>query len=223
MTRGSRWRYLAWRAARWRGAIEIRLRSGERIRLRPPPAKDVATAYELWVMRQYHPPWPIARPRLVVDLGCNVGLSLAYFHARFPRAHVVGYEPHPEHFRAALSYHAFAEIHCAAAGVRTGMAMLTDAGTASSISTAGVGTIEVRGVDVFAAFARQRIDLLKMDIEGGEYALLGDDRFGGLDVRNLVMEWHATSPAHLGKQWCVERLRSFGFDVRDVTPAQTTM
>ena len=224
MTRASRWRYLLWRATRSRRAIELRLRTGEQIHLRPQPAGDVATAYELWVLRQYDPPWPIARPELVVDLGCNVGLSLAYFRARYPGGHVVGFEPHPEHVRIARSRPMDrVEVHGVAAGVRNGTAMLTDTGTASSIATSGTGTIEVRTVDLFFKFQRERIDLLKIDVEGSEYELLRDERFARLDVRNLVIEWHATSPEHPGKQWCIERLCSFGYDVRDATPAQTTM
>jgi FkbM family methyltransferase len=222
MTRASRWRYEWWRAIRSRRMIEVRLRTGETIRLRPPPAGDIATAYELWVMRQYEPPWPIARPELVVDLGCNVGLSLAYFHARYRHAHVIGFEPHPEHFRIAQSYGGHrVDAHRVAAGVGDGTAKLTDDGTASTVSS--TGTVEVRTIDIFSKLQRKRIDLLKMDIEGGEYALLGDERFGLLDVYNLVMEWHATSPEHRGRQWCIERLRSFGYEVRDATPAQATM
>ena len=222
MTRAGRWRYLWWRATRSRRAIEVKLRTGEAIRLRPPPASDIATAYELWVLRQYEPPWPIARPMLVVDLGCNVGLSLAYFRGRWAGARVVGFEPHPAHVELARRYaDELVEVHPAAAVGRDGTSMLTDAGTASSLSNSG--NIEVPAIDLFAHFDGQRIDLLKMDIEGGEYALLGDERFARLDVPNLVIEWHNTSPEHLGKQWCIERLRSVGYHVRDVTPAQTTM
>ena len=222
MTRAGRWRYLWWRATRSRRAIEVKLRTGEAIRLRPPPASDIATAYELWVLRQYEPPWPIARPMLVVDLGCNVGLSLAYFRGRWAGARVVGFEPHPAHVELARRYaDELVEVHPAAAVGRDGTSMLTDAGTASSLSNSG--NIEVPAIDLFAHFDGQRIDLLKMDIEGGEYALLGDERFARLDVPNLVIEWHNTSREHLGKQWCIERLRSVGYHVRDVTPAQTTM
>jgi FkbM family methyltransferase len=198
------------------------MRTGERVCLRPPPAGDVATAYELWVMRHYEPPWPIARPRLVVDLGSNVGLSLAYFASRYPKARVIGFEPHPEHARLARRYVCDnVELRTAAAGVRDGTANLRDAGTASAV--APDGSIEVAAVDFFREFGRRHIDLLKIDIEGGEYDLLADPRFAELSVTNLVLEWHATAAEHRGKQWCVDRLRSCGIEVRDATPAQTTM
>jgi hypothetical protein len=54
-----------------------------------------------------------------------------------------------------------------------------------------------------------------MDIEGSEYAIMQDDRFGELAarVRHLIMEWHVYEPSHLGSEWCRERLKGLGFRV----------
>jgi hypothetical protein len=52
----------------------------------------------------------------------------------------------------------------------------------------GDGSIEVPVVDILRD--THDVDVMKMDIEGGEWAILGDARFAALGARRLVMEWH---------------------------------
>ena len=68
-------------------------------------------------------------------------------------------------------------------------------------------------VDFFASLGAGPIDLLKMDIEGGEYELLEDPRFAALPVSRLVLEWHKTIDHPDGKAWCERRLTSLGYTV----------
>ena len=46
--------------------------------------------------------------------------------------------------------------------------------------------VRVPAVDLFTA----RGDLLKLDIEGGEWAILTDPRLAELEVDAIVLEWH---------------------------------
>jgi hypothetical protein len=48
--------------------------------------------------------------------------------------------------------------------------------------------VSVRVTDLFAE--AKRVDLLKLDIEGGEWAILEDPRLSALDTEAIVMEWH---------------------------------
>ncbi len=77
------------------------------------------------------------------------------------------------------------------------------------------GRLLIKVRDFFTEIGSQTIDLLKMDIEGGEYALLKDKRFETLDVRMLVLEWHDTAEISNGREWCSERLSSLGFNITD--------
>jgi FkbM family methyltransferase len=52
----------------------------------------------------------------------------------------------------------------------------------------GETSMDVEAVDLFSL--HREIDLLKMDIEGGEWAILCDPRMGELGARVIVMEWH---------------------------------
>ena len=39
------------------------------------------------------------KPKVILDIGSNIGASIIYFHEQFPNAKIVGFEPHPETFR----------------------------------------------------------------------------------------------------------------------------
>ena len=46
---------------------------------------------------EYYVP-PALRPKIIVDIGSNIGASIIYFHEKFPDARILGFEPHPETF-----------------------------------------------------------------------------------------------------------------------------
>ena len=54
------------------------------------------------------------------------------------------------------------------------------------LSSPEAGAVEVPGLDIFPFL--DDVDLLKMDIEGGEWSLLADPRFGA--ARAVVLEYH---------------------------------
>jgi FkbM family methyltransferase len=75
----------------------------------------------------------------------------------------------------------------AAAGSADGEARFASGGVAlSSLSADGDIVVPVR--DVLAAIAHA--DLVKMDIEGGEWPILLDPRFAAAPPRVLVLEYH---------------------------------
>jgi FkbM family methyltransferase len=47
---------------------------------------------------EYYVP-PALRPKIILDIGSNIGASIIYFHRRFPDANIFGFEPHPDTFR----------------------------------------------------------------------------------------------------------------------------
>jgi FkbM family methyltransferase len=106
------------------------------------------------------------------------------------------------------------KLVAAAAGVREGVANLTDEDDGSAIvQDMAAGSIGVRVVDVFQAVPDAPIDLLKIDIEGSEYAILADPRFEALARRTncVFLEWHARG--EWGEALCRDRLASLGFAV----------
>jgi FkbM family methyltransferase len=218
-----RLRYLAWRAG-FRGGrpIQVRLAGGERLVLRPPPTTDLQTAMEVFFCDAYRPPLPLPAGgvRSIVDLGANVGYSLVYFGRRFPLATIEAFEPHPAHVRQAARHVELnglrdrVTLHAAAAGDRDCRMFLLDSENQSTlVSRAGEGRFEVPVVDWLAAASGRRIDFLKMDIEGSEYAILFDPRFAAMDVASLVLEWHETPERPAGGDDIAGLLRGLGYRV----------
>ncbi len=216
-------RYAIWRLMGRRRAVAVQLAGGPSLLLRPSNSgnNDYGVAYEIFLHRYYRcpRPLPVQSIRRVVDLGANVGFSCLYWLTQFPRSEVIALEPHPNHFtqcRANLAMNGMlprVELHQAAAGTEARQVMLSDAGTSSSVLAAAAGGIAAPMLDVFALLADRPVDLLKLDIEGGEYAILDDPRFPALQVPHLVMEWHG-GPAD--KARCLSRFGALDYETLEL-------
>jgi FkbM family methyltransferase len=214
----SRARYLVWRALGARRPIKVRLKSGLCIRIRSHSTTDYGVAWDIFLRGCYLCPEPMSQVRHIVDLGANVGYSCLFWCHQYPEARVTAFEPHPKHVSAIaenLSTNHFLDrvkVVEAAAGVAEAEAYLMDGGSSSAITNSPTG-FAVPVVDVFQMLDGT-IDILKIDIEGGEYGLLGDERFGSVQARTVVVEWHKTADRPDGREWCLNRLRRFGYRTR---------
>jgi FkbM family methyltransferase len=211
----SRARYLVWRTLGARSPIKVRLKSGLCIKIRSHSTTDYGVAWDIFLRGCYRCPEPVSQVRRIVDLGANVGYSCLFWCQQYPEARVTAFEPHPKHVSAIaenLSANHFLDrvkVVEAAAGVAEAEAYLVDAGSSSAITSSPAG-YAVPVVDVFQMLDGT-IDILKIDIEGGEYGLLGDERFGSIQARTIVVEWHKTADCPDGREWCLDRLRRFGY------------
>ncbi len=213
--------YLAWRLAGKRGPIWVKSRVGPEYQLRPPTAgnNDGGVAYEMFVYKLLQPiVWiPRVRVKLVVDIGANVGMSLVYLLGMYWRANAIAFEPHPGHVaqcRANLArngYDTRTTLYEAAAGAADGSGWISDDGSSSHMSNVAGSGFETKIVDIFPILAEREIDVMKIDIEGGEYELLEDPRFETLNVRAIVLEWHARPDRPDGHAWCRDRLTALGY------------
>jgi FkbM family methyltransferase len=211
----SRLRYFAWRARGW-GALTARLRGGTRIVVRPAPTTDLGTAHDVLALECYRPPRPLA-VKQVLDLGANVGYSLLYWVGLYPGARVTAFEPHPVHCAQVRLHLQLNRLEGrvalieAAAGTAAGTAVLTDDENRSSLVGATTG-LSVPVVDLFAACGGAA-DLMKLDIEGAEYPILADPRFGRtLRPGAVVLEWHTVTDPESGPGWCERRFADLGYD-----------
>jgi FkbM family methyltransferase len=133
-------------------------------------------------------------PLRVVDLGANIGLFGVYIRRAFPGARVTAVEPHPanvEVLRRTVAANDEDEWRLveACAAVRDGTVPFTIAEvTDSRIGERGDASIEVPAVDVFGLLGE--VDLLKIDIEGGEWPILEDPRLAELRARVIALEYH---------------------------------
>jgi FkbM family methyltransferase len=139
------------------------------------------TVTEVFCKQVYPVP---SEARVIVDVGANIGISALYFLTEAPRSRVHLFEPNPllgDRLRANLDrFEDRVEIAEAALAAAAGRARfgLEPTGRYGGIGVAGSsGTIDVEcraaGAELDAIARREgRIDLLKVDIEGGELELL---------------------------------------------------
>lgn len=187
---------------------------------------DIWTFAELFDLRLYEPPAVVERQLraaaepLVVDLGANIGLFGVDILARFPTARVVGYEPEAEN---AGIHRRLIEITGndrwtlveACAGPEAGtVSFLPGQETGSRVlEDAGAGSVEVPMLDVMPLLGEA--DLVKMDIEGGEWPILADERFSA--VKAAVIEYHPHAcPGDDPRRTAHALLEGHGFDVTEL-------
>jgi FkbM family methyltransferase len=135
----------------------------------------------------------------VVDLGSHVGTSILFFSVRHPGAEIHGFEPDPRSFarlRANVGAVPGVTIDPRAASGTGGHATFHSAGNSlasSLIADAEPGrdlTVDCVTLDeIFDELGVDRIDLLKLDVEGAEYEVLTHTTRLG-DVRAIAGELH---------------------------------
>jgi FkbM family methyltransferase len=162
---------------------------------------DVVTLGEVWHNHDYDPPAAVdatigASPR-ILDLGGNIGFFALHALCRWPGAQVVSYEPDPVNAavaRRSLAANALQDrwrVVEAAAGDADGTVRFAAGQDALSHVVADGydgATLTVAVRDVLAEIAAA--DLVKIDVEGGEWNIVGDPRFAAAAPRALVLEYH---------------------------------
>jgi FkbM family methyltransferase len=159
--------------------------------------RDLEAFHELMVAGEYEPPDALrerlASPTRIIDLGGNIGMFAHWAHRRWPAARITSFEPDPDNlavFRAGLTDAHPIELVEAAAMTTTGHAVLgTGTGSGRQVEFrehAVDGSMPA--VDVFEFL--DGADLVKMDIEGGEWPILDDPRMSDLHRMTWVIEFH---------------------------------
>ena len=162
---------------------------------------DVFIFHEVLNDQVYHvkPEWLRGEPKVVVDLGANVGLASLSLAAQFPQARIIAVEPHPE--TAAVLRH---NLGCLGDRAKVWEAAVSDQAGTMRLSLAnenynaslvresehGVDVRVVTMADVLAAEGVDRIDVMKIDIEGAEKMLLSGSPEWLKRVDLILIEMH---------------------------------
>ncbi len=137
--------------------------------------------------------------KIVLDLGSNIGLSVSYFKMRFPDADIEAYEPDKHSFKLLqknISENNFINVLAYEMAVddKSGFLFATDVEEQASVNSQFVGegkdeNNKVTSKDI-SEILNRNFDIIKMDIEGGEWKLF----------RKIVDENLITKASH----WFVE-------------------
>lgn len=179
---------------------------------------DVQGIREVWMDQCYTFPDGV-HPKLLIDLGGNIGLASLWMHARFRCVQIIAVEPSPSN--ATLIEQNFTansvpgKVIRAAVGPVDGEVFFacSDESNIGHVARDGdIGSLRVPMVSMDTVLREIppgiRVDVLKLDIEGGEGPLFDGDLHWLERVDFIVAELHpeTTDCDRIG-----ERLREAGF------------
>lgn len=176
---------------------------------------DIQGIREVWFDETYRLPFDIEVGR-VIDLGANIGLTSVYFAKKYGVGTIIAVEPNPANALLAkrnleqngIAFH----LVEAAIGPSDGVAYFMDAAESNLGYVSNQGR-EVRMISMrtlCSEFNLDGVDLLKIDIEGGEQALLTNQTGWINKVGAIIAEFHpdrvpypalAEQVADQGFQW----------------------
>ena len=171
---------------------------------------DVETFRQVFINEEYNIEGLPSDIRVIVDLGANIGLSALYFASRYPDAKILAVEPDRSNFvllrRNTMQIAERCEtLNAAIWGEDTELLVKTHTEDGRYLGGWGVQTIDektsagMRAAKVEAVsmtslktrFRLDKIDILKVDIEGAEFELFSLGDLSWLDsVRSVVVETH---------------------------------
>jgi FkbM family methyltransferase len=130
----------------------------------------------------------IESPRVILDLGANIGASVLWFHRRWPRAEIHAVEPDRrslDKLRRNAGHIEQVTVHELAVADRDGSAEFWEAerGWSSSLYGDGGTRTEVEVVTLPTLLGRigvDQVDVLKLDVEGAEWWIFARLRLADL-------------------------------------------
>lgn len=185
---------------RMQGKYAIFEHNGLKITLRK-NSSDYEVFRQVFVNHQYKlSDYLDKKPTVIVDLGCNNGLSMAAFKNKYPDCTIIGVEPDTDNVEMSkINTAAFSNVFIEQKAVWNEITTidLFDPGTGSysmNIVQEGkkVGAVETITMDeIFAKYKLDHIDILKVDVEGAEVELFKKGYTDWLKkVTVLVVETH---------------------------------
>ena len=199
--------------------LSFRLRNGQVVTLK----WDARfTLNETYLDHVYNVPGVnLADCRSILDIGANVGLFALFAASVAPRASVYCFEPEPNTFamllqnlKANQGHRIFPHQLAVSGKCGRGRMELGNTSVTHSLNTApgGLDTVEVVDMSrVFELAGVDRVDFVKMDVEGAELDILtgtSDEQLRSMSA--ISMEWHY-SAEELNP--VAGRLRALGFEV----------
>lgn len=161
---------------------------------------DIDVFYQIFVVGEYEALRGIDAST-VLDLGANVGISACWFLSAFPRAKVLCVEPDPDNCRQLqrnmLPYGTRVIVMHAAVSDRKGKCGISADSRGSGnefgrqIVVSEEGVIPVVTPTDCIGLLGEKVDLIKIDIEGAEERLFQEGAMSWIDAaRNIAIEIH---------------------------------
>ena len=178
---------------------------------------DIGVFYEVFWEKTYAKHLSLIKknPKVIIDLGAHIGITSIYLFAKYPEAKIFAVEASAENFEVLKNNtKSFKNIFCinAAAYFEDGFVNFSDNELSynQKISETGVSTKAISIESLKNNFGIDKVDLMKIDIEGGEIDLLSKENTWLSSVENIVIEiHHPYTSSDLSKD-----LKPFGFTIK---------
>jgi FkbM family methyltransferase len=165
--------------------------------------------------------FPSATPRpLIIDGGANIGLATLFFKRIYPQSRVIAFEADPSIFELLKqnigSFHLpnVQLVNAALWNSDTSLSFISERGASGHIATStDTGdSVPVAAVRLKSSLSLyEKVDFLKLDIEGAEYEVLYDCREELGNVQNLFVEYHSPASSEQRLSRILEILSDAGF------------
>lgn len=165
----------------------------------------------------------------IIDCGAHIGVSVVYFKLAFPNAELVAFEPDENNFSLLsknVASYGFKNVDLVKKAVwnENGVISFANEGSMSSRIDATTGNTHQVPAARLKAFLHKKVDFLKMDIEGAEYAVLKDIAPDLSVVERIFIEYHGSFSQH---QELLEILQiltgnQFRFYIKEANPSYPT-
>ncbi|MEQ8521625.1 MAG: FkbM family methyltransferase [Vicingaceae bacterium] len=139
--------------------------------------------------------------KYLIDAGANVGLSALFFQRKYPDAEIICIEPEDKNYRQLVintgHYETVSHINGALWNKKTNLSLHQDNkaewsfSVQANLSNKNTNTVQsITMQDVIARWDMDIIDIVKLDIEGGEKDLFSSDYEWIKKVKYLIIEFH---------------------------------
>lgn len=172
---------------------------------------------------------PQMSPKVIFDLGSNIGLSVIYFKLKFPEAKIYAFEPAPDVFLAleenVKQFDDVTTLNLAVSNIDGEIIFFVDPNSkmSSSLNRRSKKQIEITVPtttldSIMNTFAVEEVDLLKFDIEGAEYLALSGFKHKE-KVLSYIGEVHFDL-MDVTKEDFLPIFEGFNLDMRDIRQGQ---
>jgi FkbM family methyltransferase len=192
-----------------------------------PFAGDLFVLYEVLAFNAYHIAPSLLPPdnvRVVVDCGANIGITSLFLAARYPGATILSVEPHPENFALLKTNVArvprILPIRACVTGASQSAVRFTTHqpawGNRIATDDHGVLVPAITIEELCKQTGIEKIDLLKLDIEGAEEQVLENGTFLAR-TEQIIVELHG----HYGFQCFQRDIAPYGLVAQEGRPPDT--
>ena len=160
------------------------------------PQEFLHALKEIFVDKCYDQLLP--KDAFIIDCGSNIGLSILYLKSIAPEASIIGFEPDETNYtmlKKNIQENKLENITIHKAAVWTANTELSFEVTGSMGSAISLdnkdNSIKVKAIRL-KDFLTQKVDFLKIDIEGAEYEVMKDISDALHHVNHLFVEYHGS-------------------------------